>query len=188
MFTQVFNQLDNILREEAGCTTELDYTEQSSWLLFLKYLDDLEGEKRLEAELKGTDYRPIISDEYRWANWAAPKDRSGNFDHNAALTGPDLIEYVDGTLMPYLKSFKGRAESPDKIEYKIGEIFHEVGNKFQSGYSLRDALEQVDQLTFGSAKKNTNSLRSMKRRLREWVMQVVMVESITHRGLLFARW
>ena len=153
MFTQVFNQLDNILREEAGCTTELDYTEQSSWLLFLKYLDDLEGEKRLEAELKGTDYRPIISDEYRWANWAAPKDSSGNFDHNVALTGPDLIEYVDGTLMPYLKSFKGRAESPDTIEYKIGEIFHEVGNKFQSGYSLRDALEQVDQLTFGSAKE-----------------------------------
>ena len=153
MFTQVFNQLDNILREEAGCTTELDYTEQSSWLLFLKYLDDLEGEKRLEAELKGTDYRPIISDEYRWANWAAPKDSSGNFDHNTALTGPDLIEYVDGTLMPYLKSFKGRAESPDTIEYKIGEIFHEVGNKFQSGYSLRDALEQVDQLTFGSAKE-----------------------------------
>jgi len=45
MFEQVFNNLDNLLRQEAGCTTELDYTEQTSWMLFLKYLDDLERAK-----------------------------------------------------------------------------------------------------------------------------------------------
>ncbi|MCF6263901.1 MAG: hypothetical protein L3J24_09990 [Xanthomonadales bacterium] len=41
MFQQAFNQIDSILRQEAGCTTELDYTEQTSWLLFLKNLTEL---------------------------------------------------------------------------------------------------------------------------------------------------
>ena len=82
--------------------------------------------------------------------WAAPKDESGNFDHNNALTGADLIDYVDGELFPYLKGFKQAAESPDTIEYKIGEIFGEIKNKLQSGYSLRDALEKVDELRFRS--------------------------------------
>ena len=53
MFQQTFNTLDNVLRQEAGCTTELDYTEQTSWLLFLKYLDDLESARSIEAELRG---------------------------------------------------------------------------------------------------------------------------------------
>ena len=56
MFEQTFRNLDNVLRQEAGCTTELDYTEQTSWMLFLKYLDDLEHERALEAELLGKAY------------------------------------------------------------------------------------------------------------------------------------
>src|ERR1035441_8837020 len=51
MFEHIFKSIDDILRKEAGCTTELDYTEQSSWLLFLKYLDDLEEERAVEADL-----------------------------------------------------------------------------------------------------------------------------------------
>jgi type I restriction enzyme M protein len=150
MFEQAFKNIDDVLWKEAGCSSELDYTEQTSWLLFLKYLDDLEVAKAMEAELRGKTYEPIIAEEFRWSKWAAPKDADGNFDHNKALTGPDLIEYVDDELMPYLEKFKGRAESPDTIEYKIGEIFGEIGNKFQSGYSLRDALEHIDSLQFRS--------------------------------------
>ena len=60
MFEQAFNNIDNVLRQEAGCTTELDYTEQSSWMLFLKYLDDLEQERSMEAELVGKSYEYII--------------------------------------------------------------------------------------------------------------------------------
>ena len=104
----------------------------------------------MEAALEGKPHSPILDPEYRWAAWAAPKDASGAFDHNSALTGPDLIDFVNQRLVPYLRSFKGRAESPDSIEYKIGEIFSEIGNKFQSGYSLRDALELVDSLQFRS--------------------------------------
>ena len=148
MFEQTFKNIDDILRKDAGCSSELDYTEQTSWMLFLKYLDDLEQTKSLEAELEDKEYSFIIDPNYRWSAWAAPKDSSGNFDHNAALTGDDLMDYVDSELFPYLKSFKERAESPDTIEYKIGEIFGEIKNKIQSGYSLRDALEKVNELQF----------------------------------------
>ena len=150
MFEQTFKNIDDIFHKDAGCSSELDYTEQSSWMLFLKYLDDLEYEKSLTAELMGEDYRYIINEAYRWGTWAAPKDDNGDFDHNNALTGDDLMEFVDGELFPYLKGFKQRAESPDTIEYKIGEIFGEIKNKIQSGYSLCDALEKVDELRFRS--------------------------------------
>lgn len=150
MFEQTFKNIDNVLWKEAGCTTELDYTEQSSWMLFLKYLDEMEEDRKIEAELRNLPYAPIIDDEHRWNKWAAPKDADGNFDHDSALTGPDLIEYVDQKLFPYLQGFRERAPSPDTIEYKIGEIFSEIKNRFNSGYSLRDALELMDQLSFRS--------------------------------------
>ena len=51
MFEQAFRNIDDVLWKEAGCTTELDYTEQTSWLLFLKYLDGLEQDKAAEAAL-----------------------------------------------------------------------------------------------------------------------------------------
>lgn len=150
MFEQAFKNIDDILHKDAGCSSELDYTEQTSWMLFLKYLDDLEKERALEAELNAEEYQHIISPEHRWSTWAAPKDAQGNFDHNNALTGEDLVDYVDGQLFPYLKGFKQAATSPNTIEYKIGEIFGEIKNKIQSGYSLRDALEKVDELRFRS--------------------------------------
>lgn len=149
-FEQVFKNLDDVLWKEAGCTTELDYTEQSSWILFLKYLDDLENERALKAELQGKPYDFVIDAPHRWSSWAAPKKVDGSFDHDKALTGDDLIEYVNDNLFPYLHGFKRRASGPDTIEYKIGEIFGEIKNKFRSGYSLRDALELTDSLTFKS--------------------------------------
>ena len=150
MFEQTFKNIDDTLHKDAGCSSELDYVEQTSWMLFLKYLDDLERSKSLIAELEEKEYSYIIDPEYRWDAWAAPKDASGQFDHNNALTGSDLMDYVDNELFPYLKSFKQRADSPDTIQYKIGEIFGEIKNKIQSGYSLRDALEKIDELRFRS--------------------------------------
>jgi type I restriction enzyme M protein len=150
MFEQTFKNIDDVLWKEAGCTTELDYTEQTSWLLFLKYLDDLEQERALEAELVGKPYDFIIDEAHRWSVWAAPKKADGTVDHDNALIGDDLIDYVNRKLFPYLQGFKQRATSPDTIEYKIGEIFSEIKNRFQSGYSLRDALEYIDELRFRS--------------------------------------
>jgi len=150
MFEQTFKNIDDTLHKDAGCSSELDYVEQTSWMLFLKYLDDLERSKSLIAELEEKEYSYIIDPQHRWDAWAAPKDASGQFDHNNALTGSDLMDYVDNELFPYLKSFKQRADRPDTIQYKIGEIFGEIKNKIQSGYSLRDALEKIDELQFRS--------------------------------------
>ncbi len=122
MFEQTFKNIDDILHKDAGCTSELDYTEQSSWLLFLKYLDDLEADKAAEAELEGKTYRFILDEPYRWSSWAAPKGPDGKLDHNAAMTGDDLREFVNGKLFPYLAGFKQRASGPNTIEYKIGEV------------------------------------------------------------------
>jgi type I restriction enzyme M protein len=82
-----------------------------------------------------------------------PTKADGSFDHDTALTGDDLIAYVNDELFPYLKGFRQRATGPDTIEYKMGEIFGEIKNKFQSGYSLRDALELMDGLRFRSQKE-----------------------------------
>jgi type I restriction enzyme M protein len=122
-------------------------------MLFLKYLDDLEHERAMEAELVGKPYEFIIDEPHSWSSWAAPKNSDGSFDHDTALTGDDLINYLNRELFPYLQGFKERASSPDTIEYKIGEIFGEIKNKFQSGYSLRDALELMDGLHFRSQKE-----------------------------------
>ena len=107
----------------------------------------------MEAELVGKPYTRIIDDAHRWSKWAAPRKADGSFDHDNALTGDDLIDYVNRQLFPYLQGFRQRATGPDTIEYKIGEIFSEIKNRFQSGYSLRDALELVDELRFRSQKE-----------------------------------
>ena len=117
VFEQAFRNLDDVLRHEPGCTTELDYTEQSSWILFLKYLDDLERERSMRAELEGKTYRFILDEPYRWSRWAAPKKSDGSFDHDTALTGADLIGYVNDRLFPYLRAFKQSATSAATIEY-----------------------------------------------------------------------
>ena len=148
MFENTFKNIDDILHKDAGCSSELDYVEQSSWILFLKYIDDLEGARKVGAELSNKKYSPIISGKFRWSEWAVPKTKDGKVDHNQALTGDDLKAFVNNELFPYLSKFKSNAISPDTLEYKIGEIFGEISNKLQSGYNLREILELVDQLKF----------------------------------------
>ena len=148
MFEQAFKNIDDILRKESGCTTELDYTEQTSWLLFLKYLDGLEQDKATEAALEGKQYSFILDKPYRWEEWAAPKSKDGVIDHNKAVTGDDLRDFVNQKLFPYLHGFKLKASGPNTIEYKIGEIFGEINNKISSGYNLREIIDHIDELRF----------------------------------------
>jgi len=150
MFEQAFKNIDDTLRREAGCTTELDYTEQTSWLLFLKYLENLEHERAREAALLSKKYTPILEKTYQWETWAAPKDKDGKLDHNKAMVGDDLRDFVNLKLFPYLQKFEQKAIGPNTIEYKIGEIFSEIKNKIQSGYNLREILDHIDELKFGS--------------------------------------
>jgi type I restriction enzyme M protein len=158
MFEQTFKNIDDILHKDAGCGSELDYVEQTSWILFLKYLDDLEKDRATAAELTGKTYTPIIDKEYQWTVWAMPlrpvRQAQGTqgpkkeLDHHKALTGDDLTDFVNNKLFPYLKKFKTSAESADTIEYKIGEIFSELKNRIQSGYNLREVINRIDELRF----------------------------------------
>ena len=148
MFEQTFKNIDDILHKDAGCGSELDYVEQTSWILFLKYLDDLERDKITSAELTGKTYTPILDAKFQWGIWAAPKGSDGKIDHHSALTGDDLADFVNIELFPYLKKFKADAVSADSIEYKIGEIFSELKNRIQSGYNLREVINLIDELRF----------------------------------------
>jgi type I restriction enzyme M protein len=148
MYEVAFKNIDDTLWKDAGCSSELDYIEQTSWILFLKYLDDYETEKETAALLNGENYTRIIEGECRWSEWAAPKAADGTYDYNAAMTGDDLLDFVNNTLFPYLASFKQSSESSSTIDYKIGEIYGELRNKLQDGYGLRDVVNTVDKLKF----------------------------------------
>tara|TARA_B100000676_G_scaffold308567_1_gene369700 strand:- start:1261 stop:2715 length:1455 start_codon:yes stop_codon:yes gene_type:complete len=148
MFEAVFQNIDNIMRTDAGCSTVIDYVEQTSWILFLKYLDDYEKGQATAALLTGESYKPILDTEFQWSNWAAPKLPTGGIDYNSALTGPDLINFVDKELFPYFRQFRLSADNARTLEYKIGEIFDEINNKLQSGYALRNVIDAVDGLSF----------------------------------------
>ena len=150
-YESTFNAIDNILRNEAGCSTELDYIEQTSWLLFLKYLDDLEAEREMNALMAGKEYKRIITGFLRWTQWAAPKKADGTPDEINCMTGPDLQQFVDTKLFPSLKKFQETASSANTLEYKIGEIFAELRNKITSGYNLREVINLIDSLHFQSA-------------------------------------
>ncbi len=150
-YESTFNAIDNILRNEAGCSTELDYIEQTSWLLFLKYLDDLEAEREMNALMAGKEYRRIITGFMRWSQWAAPKKADGTPDDINCMTGPDLQQFVDQKLFPALRKFQETASSANTLEYKIGEIFAELRNKITSGFNLREIINLIDTLHFQSA-------------------------------------
>lgn len=151
MFEQTFKNIDDILWKDSGADSELDYIGQTSWIMFLRYLDELENEKAEIAELEDKEYTYILDEEFRWNSWAMPKV-DGKIDHHKAMTGVDLVQFVDGKLFPYLAKFKQTAEHAQTIEYKIGEIFSELKNKIQSGYNLREILAYADELPFRSSK------------------------------------
>ena len=152
MFEQTFKNIDDILFKDAGADSELDYIGQTSWVMFLRYLDELEQDKADEAGLQGKEYKYIIDEDFRWAIWAMPKTDNGKLDIHKAMTGVDLVQFVDNKLFPYLSGFKQKTDNPQTIEYKIGEIFSELKNKIQSGYNLREIIEMADTLPFRSSK------------------------------------
>jgi hypothetical protein len=115
MFQQAFKNIDDVLRKEAGCTTELDYTEQTSWLLFLKYLDDLEQ----DLGYRGRSWREALHLHPRQAVplgdlGGAEGQGRGKLDHNKALTGDDLIDFVDdGSSSPTCTASSRRASGAE---------------------------------------------------------------------------
>ena len=106
MYDQIYKRIDDTLWKDAGCGSELDYVEQSSWILFLKYLDDLEQSRAAAAELDGRTYTPIIERKYRWSTWAVPK-KNGEKDLSKTLDLPQKV-FTAGVKTVVLFFEKGR--------------------------------------------------------------------------------
>lgn len=95
---QSFKNIDRKLWKNVD--NALDYMEQTSWIIFLKYIDDLEDEIKFKSELKNKKYEKLFKKDFQWKNWAYKENAREN------LNGEDLIDFVQNKLFPYLSSFK----------------------------------------------------------------------------------
>lgn len=141
------DKITDILRRDDGISGAMHYSEQISWILFLKFLDDYEEELKLEAILNDKAYKSILEEKFSWRIWAAPKTSEGKLDVKNALSGDDLLSFVNNELFPYLTSFKDN-ENFKSIEYKIGGIFEFIDNRIANGHTLREVINLVDELSF----------------------------------------
>lgn len=148
MFEATFRRIDEVLRSTPDCSSELDCTEQLSWLLLLKYLDAADTTKATAAELENRRPVWLMDPHYRWSTWAMPRRADGSPDPDKALKGDELLAFVNERLLPYLAGFKKRAASRQSIEYKIGGAFEEIRNLLKSGDTLRTLIELIDTLSF----------------------------------------
>ncbi len=152
MFDNTFSKIDQDIWKDAGIDTALDYTEQTSWILFLKYLDDYEKEKEIQAKLNGKKYTPLISKEFRWNTWAVPRTTEGKLDIHDIISGSDLLDFVNNKLFPYHANTQNDSHDRNSFKNKIGEIFSNIKNEFQDGYILRNVIEHIDGLNFETSR------------------------------------
>lgn len=144
-----FSAIDKKLwKPGSGCSGALEYMEQSSWILFLRYLDAREEERKLESAMTGKPYEPALPKKLRWSTWAYPTDENGVFDFDRALKGDDLILFVQHTLFPGLRKLKEEATGTDSIQYRIGAIFEQLNCRFLDGYLLREVIDLIEPLKF----------------------------------------
>jgi len=148
------NRITDILRRDDGISGAMMYTEQISWILFLKFINDLEINKADDAELDGKAYSYIVDHKYRWDIWACPKIKEGvnkgKLDLINADSGDDLLDFVNGELFPYLKGFKSITADVKSVKYKIGAIFEFIDNRIANGHTLREVLNIIDEMNFHS--------------------------------------
>src|SRR5206468_5055478 len=76
----------DIMRKDKGLNGDLDRLPMLTWVMFLKFLDDMEQIREQEATLAGKKFRPAIEPPYRWRDWAAKE---------AGITGDELIAFIN---------------------------------------------------------------------------------------------
>ena len=161
-----------ILRKDKGLNGDVDRLPLLTWVMFLKFLDDLEIVHEEEAELDGKRYQPIIEAPYRWRDWAARED---------GITGDELLSFIsqeatrraDGSegqgLFSYLRSLAGEGEKGSQREV-IANVFKGVQNRMVSGYLLRDILNKINGIHFGASEEIhtlSHLYESMLREMRD---------------------
>jgi type I restriction enzyme M protein len=151
----------DIMRKDKGLNGDGDRLPMLTWMMFLKFLDDLERTHEAVAEIEGRAYRSVISEPYRWRDWASPTTETLFEKKYIPPTGDDLIAFInndevtrpDGTrgpgLFAYLRALQG--ENPNDRRNVIATIFRGTLNRMTSGYLMREVLEKLDQLDFTSS-------------------------------------
>lgn len=135
--SSIIKRARDIMRKDAGLSTDVDRIPQLSWILFLKAFDDLERER----VLLNPNYREAIQEPHRWRDWAA--------DEEKGHTGGELIDFVNNKLFPYLRGLVGTDEKDQRTV--IAEVFREIYNSMRSGYLLRDIANLVNRMDFTSS-------------------------------------
>ena len=142
----------DIMRKDKGLSGDLDRLPMLTWIMFLKFLDDLEQQRAEEAKLAGKRFRPAIEAPYRWRDWAANVD---------GITGDELLKFInqdettrpDGTIGPglfaYLRGLTS-ANGDDRRDV-IATVFKGVDNRMKSGYLLRDVINKIAGIHFTSS-------------------------------------
>lgn len=161
-----------ILRKDKGLNGDVDRLPLLTWVMFLKFLDDLEVKHEEEAELDGKRYQPIIEAPYRWRDWAA-RDDGITGDELLAFIGQEFTVRADGSagrgLFAYLRGLAGEGEKGSQREV-IANVFRGVQNRMVSGYLLRDIVNKINGIHF-SASEEIHTLshlyESMLREMRD---------------------
>src|SRR5436853_738929 len=140
----------DIMRKDKGLNGDIDRLPMLTWIMFLKFLDDMEQVRETEAKLAGKRYRQSIEAPYRWRDWAAKAE---------GITGPELIAFInqdeavrpDGKrgagLFAYLKSLQ--STNGDRRDV-IARVFQGTVNRMVNGYLLRDIINRVNGIHFTS--------------------------------------
>ena len=150
MYENIFQSMRKKMYDDGDADNPLQYVETISWIIFLKYLDNLEKEKEEECLLQGKQYSPMMKEKYRWRNWAVPRNEEGKIDHNKCIIGEDLTTFINDELFPYLSSFNNGDFPSESLQYQIGIFFSKRKNLVNSGYKMRGILEDADALSFNS--------------------------------------
>lgn len=157
-----------IMRKDRGLNGDLDRLPLFTWILFLKFLDDMEIAAESEARLAGKKYRPVIEPPYRWRDWATKAD---------GITGDELLKFIsqDETVRPDGKNGAGlfaylrglQSESGKARQDVIANVFKGVTNRMESGYLLRDVVNKVSGIHFTASEEMHTLSRLYENMLRE---------------------
>lgn len=157
-----------IMRKDKGLNGDLDRLPMLTWIMFLKFLDDLEQMRETEAVLEGKGFQPAIEAPYRWRDWAAIE---------GGITGDELIAFInndeatrpDGTrgigLFAYLRSLQGD-KGGDRRDV-IATVFKGMQNRMINGYLLRDVVDKINGIHFNSSEEMHTLSRLYETMLRE---------------------
>jgi len=142
----------DIMRKDKGLNGDLDRLPMLTWIMFLKFLDDLEIQRDGEAKLAGKKFKPAIEAPYRWRDWAAKSD---------GITGDELLAFINNeeTTLPNGKKGAGlfrylrtlTSSNGDDRREVIATVFKGVQNRMVSGYLLRDVINKIGGIHFTSS-------------------------------------